>query len=84
MLFRSKDNIEITPNSELWKWVSSSSYEDFLNRYLFVENDQVVVPSLNLKAAKQVFCRNEKQVKVLRHMGFINDRIKILNSKQWD
>lgn len=79
-----KDNIEITPNSELWKWVSSSSYEDFLNRYLFVENDQVVVPSLNLKAAKQVFCRNEKQVKVLRHMGFINDRIKILNSKQWD
>lgn len=72
------------PNGELYKWSHSRDFQDFLNRYMFVENDQVVVPSLNLKAAKQIFCRNEKQVKALRHMGFIHDRIKILNSKQWD
>lgn len=51
--------------------------EAYLKKHLFVENDQVVVPSLNLKAAKVVFCRNEKEVKVLRKMGFINDRIRI-------
>lgn len=51
--------------------------EFFLKNHLFVENDQVVVPSLNLKAAKVVFCKNEKQVKALRKMGFINDRIRI-------
>jgi len=79
-----KEGIVVTPNSELGKWISSKNYEDFLNNYFFVENDQVVVPSLNLKAAKQIFCRNEKQVKALRHMGFIQDRIKILNSKQWE
>lgn len=73
----SKDDI-------LYKWIHSKNYEDFLSKYFFIENDQVVVPSLNLKAAKQIFCRNEKQIKILRHMGFIQDRIKILNSKQYD
>lgn len=68
----------------LWKWTHSKNYEDFLERHLFVEHDQVVVPSLNLKVAKEIFCRNEKQVKLLRRMGFISDRIKILNSKQWN
>lgn len=75
---------ELTMDDPIWKWQHSENLQDFLKRYLFVENDQVVVPSLNLKAAKEVFCRNEKQVKTLRRMGFIQDRIKILNSKQWD
>jgi len=69
-------------NDILYKWTNSNNYEDFLNKYLFIENDQVVVPSLNLKSAKKIFCRNERQVKELRHMGFIKDRIEILNSKQ--
>jgi len=68
----------------IWKWANSKNYEDFLSKYFFIKNDQVVVPSLNLKVAKRIFCRNEKQVKALRKMGFIKDRIKILNSKQWD
>ena len=75
---------EIQQDPVLRKWTNSANYEDFLVKWAFVENDQVVVPSLNLKAAKQIFCRNERQIKELRHMGFINDRIKILNSKQWD
>lgn len=74
---------KLPPSDILYKWYNSKNYEDFLSRYFFVENDQVVVPSLNLKVAKKVFCRDEKQVKALRHMGFIHDRIKILNSKQW-
>jgi hypothetical protein len=77
--------IDLLPHDDiLWQWSHSNNYEDFLNKYLFVEHDQVVVPSLNLKTAKEVFCRNEKQVKSLRRMGFIEDRIKILNSKQWN
>jgi len=74
------DKLDI--DDPLWKWKNSKNINDFLNKYLFIENDQVVVPSLNLKSAKEVFCRNEKQVKMLRRMGFIKDRIKILNSKQ--
>lgn len=46
-----------------------------LQSVLFVENDQVVVPRLNLKSAKQIVCRNEFQKKTLRRMGFIEDRI---------
>ncbi len=53
----------------------------FLKKYLFVERDQVVVPTLNLKAAKEIYCHNEKQIKKLRQMGFIKDRIKILKVK---
>lgn len=77
------DPTKLPPNDILYKWVNSKNYDDFLNRYLFVENDQVVVPCLNLKAAKEIYCRNEKQVKILRRMGFIEDRIKILNSERW-
>jgi hypothetical protein len=50
---------------------------------LFQEEDQVVVPSLNLKAAKEIICRNEKQKKALRKMGFIEDRIKIKQMKRF-
>ena len=61
----------------LIKWKNSKDLDDFLKRYLFVKNDQVVVPSLNLKSAKKIICFNEKQKKKLRHMGFIEDRIRI-------
>ena len=54
----------------------------FLKKYAFIEKDQVVVPSLNLKSAKQIICRDEKQKKKLRKMGFIEDRIVIKNIKQ--
>jgi len=54
-------------------------FDAFLKAYVFVERDQVVVPSLNLKAAKKVVCRDERQRKALRRMGFIEDRIEIRN-----
>jgi len=54
------------------------SFEEILDKVLFVENDQVVVPSLNLKVAKQIFCRTEKVKRKLRKLGFIEDRIKIM------
>jgi len=37
------------------------------------------VPSLNLKTAKRIICRNERQKKALRKKGFIEDRIEIRN-----
>ncbi len=40
-------------------------------------NDQVVVPKLNLKSAKEIWVRNDRQKKKLRRMGFIEDRIKV-------
>ena len=52
-------------------------FNAFLKGYVFVEHDQVVVPSLNLKSAKVVICRDERQKKALRRMGFIEDRIEI-------
>ena len=69
----------------LQAWVNSGKNLDkFLKDYVFVERDQVVVPSLNLKSAKKIICCNEKQKKALRRMGFIEDRIKIKNIKRWD
>jgi len=62
------------------RWEATTP-EEYLNRYLFIEKDQVVVPSLNLKCAKKIICRDEKQKKKLRHMGFIEDRIEIKNLK---
>jgi len=56
--------------------------DTWLKQHLFVEKDQVVLPSLNLKSAKQVICRNEKQKKKLRKMGFIEDRIKVKNFRR--
>jgi len=59
----------------------SDDYEGWRDNELFLENDQVVVPSLNLKSAKIVVCRNEKVKRKLRRMGFIEDRIEIRNFK---
>lgn len=68
---------------ELQGWVDNGKDLDaYLKNCLFVKNDQVVVPSLNLKAAKQIICCNEKQKKSLRKMGFIEDRIKIKNIRR--
>lgn len=67
----------------LEKWKSVKTEDEFIKKYLFIENDQVVVPSLNLKAAKKIICRNEKDKKALRRMGFINDRIYIRNDYVW-
>ena len=60
----------------------SKNYEDWKDNYLFVENDQVVISKLNLKIAKEIICRDELQKKKLRKMGFIEDRIKIMNIKK--
>ncbi len=66
----------------LQQWQHSQGIDDFLQRYVFVERNQVVVPSLNLKSAKEIICRNEQQRKKLRRMGFIEDRVKIRNIGQ--
>ena len=59
-------------------WIRSGRNIDiFLKDCLFVEKNQVVVPSLNLKVAKKVICRDDKVKKKLRHMGFIEDRIEV-------
>jgi len=68
------------PEGEIKNWLDSGKDLDtYLRKYVFVEVDQVVVPSLNLKAAKQIICRDEKQKKTLRKMGFIENRIHIKN-----
>jgi hypothetical protein len=64
-------------------WLGCRDIDEVLRRHLFIEHDQVVVPSLNLKAAKHILCRTEKQRKSLRKMGFIEDRIEIKNVKTW-
>jgi len=78
-----EDKIEVTKEDyEMHCWKQCGcDINKFLKDYLFKENDQVVLPSLNLKSAKIIYCRDERQVKKLRNMGFIKDRIKILNSK---
>lgn len=58
-------------------WLKCRDVGMFLKEHVFVERDQVVVPSLNLKSAKEVICRDERQKKTLRRMGFIEDRITI-------
>jgi len=65
---------------EMRAWNScNGDFDLFLKKYVFVESDQIVVPSLNLKCAKQIICKDEKQKKALRRMGFIEDRIRIKN-----
>ncbi len=56
-------------------WHETRNIQEVFSKHLFVKHDQVVVPLLNLKAAKQIICRNEHQKKKLRQMGFIEDRI---------
>jgi len=68
----------------LMAWDKARDFDVFLKDNLFVEKDQVVVPALNLKSAKKIICKNEKQKKKLRKMGFIEDRIHIKNLKKWD
>ena len=58
-------------------WRRTHDVQEVLSKHLFVKHDQVVVPSLNLKAAKLIICRNERQKKTLRRMGFIEDRLVI-------
>lgn len=74
---------ELEPEEQLEdflrEWQQSNGLDDFLKRYVFIEHDQVVVPSLNLKAAKQIICRNEQQKRKLRRTGFIEDRIEVRN-----
>jgi hypothetical protein len=75
------DGYPIDP--EIQAWIDSGRNLDrFLKEHLFVEVDQVVVPSLNLKAAKKIICWDERQKKKLRKMGFIEDRIHIKNFKR--
>lgn len=79
-----KDCIEYKeePDGELRDWIDCGrNLDEYLKKHVFVEKDQVVVPSLNLKLAKKIICRNERQKKVLRKMGFIEDRIIIKNIK---
>lgn len=70
--------VELHPVHAAWKRIRN--FDQFLQEYVFSERDQLVVPSLNLKAAKIIVCRDEKQKKVLRKMGFIEDRIVIRNT----
>ncbi|MEM7165294.1 MAG: hypothetical protein AAF581_07515 [Planctomycetota bacterium] len=63
-------------------WMATRDLAAVLARHLFIENDQVVVPNINLKAAKRVICRNERQKAALRKLGFIEDRILIKNIKR--
>jgi len=71
-------------DSELSGWLKCNRDLDrYLKEYLFKEMDQVVVPSLNLKAAKKIICSDDKIKKKLRKMGFIEDRIFVKNLKKW-
>ena len=64
-------------------WRSAGDVRPVLDRHLFVELDQVVLPALNLKAAKSIVCRDERQKKALRRLGFIEDRTQIRNVRRW-
>ena len=77
-----EENLPDDKITTLWK--RYGCLKAILDLGLFVENDQVVVPALNLKSAKMVYCRNETQVKDLLRMGYIRDRVKIMNSKLRD
>ena len=67
-----KEELEVTFED----WIKSDcNLDKYLKDYLFQKVDQVVLPSINLKVAKKITCRNEKQKKKLRGMGFISDRI---------
>lgn len=78
-------DVDLAEGSPEATWRRTSDLQEVLSGHLFVENDQVVVPSLNLKSAKRVLCRNERQKRALRQLGFIEDRIRILNlsQRQW-
>lgn len=56
-------------------WLETQNVQEVFSKHLFAKHDQVVVPQLNLKVAKQIICRNEQPKKTLKRMGFIEDRI---------
>ena len=58
-------------------WIETRDLDLVLRHHLFVLRDQVVVPALNLKAAKRIICRDERHAKILRRRGFIKDRIEL-------
>ena len=71
-------------DGEILNWVNCNRDLDaYLKKHVFVEVDQVVVPSLNLKSAKKIICREERQKKALRKLGFLEDRIQVKNIKTW-
>jgi len=79
--YYAEENEEVD-EAYLIDWINSGKdLSVYLNKYVFKEINQVVVPSLNLKVAKKIICSNEKQKKKLRKMGFIEDRITIKNIK---
>lgn len=85
-----KGYLEWTASLDGWEsdpvavaWRESRDVGTVLDRHLFVELDQVVLPAVNLKAAKAIVCRDERQKKKLRRMGFIEDRIWIRNVPPW-
>ncbi len=67
----------------LMEYQVGMSFDYLLKKYLFVENDQFVVPSLNLKSAKKIVCKDEKMKKKLLKLGFIEDRVEIRNAKDY-
>ncbi|MBM4024524.1 MAG: hypothetical protein FJ280_03855 [Planctomycetes bacterium] len=68
-----------TYGEALRHWQRTRDLDTWLGKVLFTEVDQVVVPSLNLKTAKRLTCRDERQKRILRQRGFIEDRIEIRN-----
>jgi hypothetical protein len=62
-------------------WRETRDVREVLSKHLFVKHDQVVVPHLNLKAAKIIICRREHQKKALRRMGFIEDRLVVRGTR---
>ncbi len=73
----------VDPDPEMYEdpisvtWRKTHDVRAVLSEHLFVKHNQMVVPQLNLKAAKVIICRNEHQKKTLRRMGFIEDRLVI-------
>lgn len=44
-------------------WAEHRALRPVLDRALFVEHDQVVLPALNLKAAETIVCRSDRAVR---------------------
>jgi hypothetical protein len=69
---------------ELKGWVKSDKNIDlFLRDYVFVEKDQVVVPSLDLRLADKIICRDIEQKRALRKMGFKNIECKKVRTTKY-
>lgn len=58
-------------------WRAQPDLEAWLAGHLFREHDQVVLPALNLKAAKEIVVRSERDKSELRRLGFYEDRIEV-------